>query len=139
LHNKKTGGKEGVQSTGNAYKASYKSPVSIAPTNFFISPGSVSLDEAMDEMVEGIYITDVQGLHAGLNAISGDFSLSATGFVIYEGKKTNAVHQITIAGNFFEMLMDIKIICSDLKFIMPGSGHIGSPSILIGKLDISGE
>ena len=139
LHNKKTGGKEGVLSTGNAYKASYKSPVSIAPTNFFISPGSVSLDEVIDEMVEGLYITDVQGLHAGLNAVSGDFSLSATGFVVCEGKKTDAVHQITIAGNFFEMLMDIETICSDLKFIMPGSGHFGSPSILIGKLDISGE
>ncbi len=139
LHNKKTGKKEGVPSTGNAFKGSYKSPVSIAPTNFFISPGPLSLSEAMANMGEGVYITDVQGLHAGLNAVSGDFSLSASGFAVRGGKKAEAVHQITVAGNYFDMLMDIEDICSDLKFIMPGSGHVGSPSILIGKLDISGE
>ena len=139
LHNKKTGGKDGLSSTGNAYKASYKSPVSIAPTNFFIRPGLNSLEEAMDKMETGIYITDVQGLHAGLNSVSGDFSLSARGFIVSGGKKAEAVNQITIAGNYFDMLKEIEMICSDLKFIMPGSGHVGSPSVLIGKLDISGE
>ncbi len=139
LHNKKTGKKAGVSSTGNAFKASYKSPVSIAPTNFFISPGTFSLSQAMESMKDGVYITDVQGLHAGLNVVSGDFSLSASGFVVRGGKMAEAVHQITLAGNYFDMLMDIEGICKDLKFIMPGSGHVGSPSILIGKLDISGE
>lgn len=139
LHNKKTAKKEGLPSTGNAYKGSYKSPVSIAPTNFFISPGTVSISEAMENMGAGVYITDVQGLHAGLNAVSGDFSLSASGFAVRGGKMAEAVHQITVAGNYFDMLTDIEAICSDIKFIMPGSGQVGSPSILIGKLDISGE
>jgi len=139
LHNKKTGKKEGLASTGNAFKGSYKSPVSIAPTNFFISPGTFSISEAVENMGGGMYITDVQGLHAGLNSVSGDFSLSASGFAVRGGKIEEAVHQITVAGNYFDMLMDIECICSDLKFIMPGSGHVGSPSILIGKLDISGE
>lgn len=139
LHNKKTGKKDAVPSTGNAFKASYKAPVSIAPTNFFINPGEESLEKALEFMGEGVYITDLQGLHAGVDTVSGDFSLSARGFRIEGGRKARAIHQIAIAGNFFEMLSDIEIICDDLKFIMPGQGQIGSPGLLIKKLDISGE
>ena len=43
MHNLKTAKKQGVSSTGNAARASYASAVGIAPTNFYIAPGSASL------------------------------------------------------------------------------------------------
>lgn len=139
LHNRKTAGRDGVSSTGNAFKASYKSPVSVAPTNFFIKPGTCPLDKAMETMGRGLYVTDLQGLHAGVDTISGDFSLSARGFWVEDGRSVRPVHQITIAGNFFEMLQTIEAICDTLTFIMPGQGHVGSPALLIRTLSISGE
>ncbi len=52
-------------------------------------------------MDSGVYITDLQGLHSGLNPVSGDYSLSAHGYEIENGKIKRPINQITIAGNFF--------------------------------------
>jgi PmbA protein len=105
----------------------------------YIKPGDKSLKELMVEMEEGIMITDVQGLHAGLNPISGDFSLSAQGYKIEKGKIMFPVNQITISGNFLDMMKDIIEIGDDLKFGLPSSAYIGSPSIRIKSLDVAGE
>ncbi|UTW69813.1 hypothetical protein KHA80_02255 [Anaerobacillus sp. HL2] len=56
----------------------------------------------------------MQGLHSGANAISGDFSLSANGFLIKNGKIERPVNQITIAVNFYTLLKGSRSSCSDL-------------------------
>ncbi|EOD01565.1 TldD/PmbA family protein [Caldisalinibacter kiritimatiensis] len=140
LHNTKTAKKDGVESTGNAYKPSYKSPVSIAPTNMYIEKGNITFNEIIESIDKGLLIINIQGLHAGLNTVSGDFSLSAYGYLIENGKIDRPVNQITIAGNFFELLKDIEMIGDDLRFTLPGgSGYIGSPTLKIKKLAVSGD
>ena len=84
-------------------------------------------------------ITELQGMHAGANAISGDFSLSARGFRVEGGKKTTPVKQITIAGNFFTLLKDIAAVGSDLDFGMPGYSRVGSPSLLVPEMSVAGK
>ena len=84
-------------------------------------------------------ITNLDGLHSGLNAISGDFSLSASGYEIENGKIKRPVEQITVAGNFFEMLKNIEEIGNDLKFGLPGASYIGCPSIKFKSLAVAGE
>lgn len=139
LHTWKTARKEGLVSTGNGYRPSYKSTLGISPSNFYVENGSESLKDMMTEMGEGIYITDFQGLHSGLNPVSGDFSLSCQGYEIEEGKIKRPINQITVAGNFLHLLNDILRIGNDLSFSMPDSGYFGSPSVLIKRLSISGE
>ena len=136
LHNLKTANKAGVKSTGNGFKSSYASPISVSPTNFYIEPGINSLEEMTKKINKGLIITDFAGLHSGANSITGDFSLAAKGFYIEDGIKTHPVEQITVAGNFFTLLNNIEEICSDLKFTM---SSVGSPSIVIKELSIAGE
>ena len=136
LHNLKTANKAGVKSTGNGFKASYASPISVSPTNFYIEPGINSLEEMTKKINKGLIITDFAGLHSGANSITGDFSLAAKGFYIEDGIKTHPVEQITVAGNFFTLLNNIEEIGSDLKFPM---SSVGSPSIVIKELSIAGE
>ena len=136
LHNLKTANKAGVKSTGNGFKASYASPISVSPTNFYIEPGINSLEEMTKKINKGLIITDFAGLHSGANSITGDFSLAAKGFYIEDGIKTYPVEQITVAGNFFTLLNNIEEIGSDLKFPM---SSVGSPSIIIKELSIAGE
>lgn len=136
LHNLKTANKAGVKSTGNGFKSSYASPISVSPTNFYIEPGINSLEEMTKKINKGLIITDFAGLHSGANSITGDFSLAAKGFYIEDGIKTHPVEQITVAGNFFTLLNNIEEIGSDLKFPM---SSVGSPSILIKELSIAGE
>ncbi len=136
LHNLKTANKAGVKSTGNGFKNSYASPISVSPTNFYFEPGNKEFDELVSTIDEGIIINDLAGLHSGANAITGDFSLAAKGFFINNGKKDFPIEQITVSGNFFKLLNDIEEIGSDLKFPM---SSVGSPSIKIKSLAVAGE
>ncbi len=139
LHNLKTAKKDGMESTGNASRASFKSAVGISPTNFFIEPREMNYEELIEKMDNGVIIIDVQGLHSGANPVSGDFSLGAYGYLVENGKIIRPVEQITVAGNFFKVLEAVEEIGSDLQFGSPSSrGHVGSPSLLIGNLSIAG-
>lgn len=136
LHNLKTAKKDGVQSTGNASKGSYAASVRVAPTNFFIEAGEKSLNELLAAIGDGLLITEVEGLHAGANAVSGDFSLLSKGFTVEGGMRGRAVEQITIAGNFFEMLKGVQAVGADLRF---PSGGFGAPSVDVGMLSVAGK
>ena len=136
LHNLKTAHKDGVASTGNSSKLGYATSVFVSPTNFFIEPGEKSFDTLLAEMGDGLVITEVEGLHAGANAVSGDFSLLSKGYTVKNGKRERPVEQVTVAGNFFEMLKNIRAVGSDLRF---PAGSVGSPSVDVGNLSVAGK
>ena len=96
----------------------------------------MTFDQLMSEIGEGVIITDLAGLHSGANVVSGDFSLAAKGFYVENGKKTFPVEQITVAGNYFDLLKNIVAIGNDLKFPM---SNIGSPSVIVEGLSIAGK
>ena len=138
LHNLKTAHKQGVETTANAARPSYASPVGIAPTNFYFTPSEADFDAMVELTGDGLLITDLQGMHAGANSITGDFSLAAKGFRIEGGKLTAPVNQITVAGNFYELLNDIEAVGADLEFRSPGVSCFGSPSLLVKGLSVAG-
>lgn len=139
LYNLKAAAREGVKSTGNAFRSSHKSSVGIAPTNLYIEPGKTGFDQLKKMKERTLLITDITGLHAGANQVSGDFSLSAEGFLLENGEVVKPVEQITISGNFIDLLKDVIGIGDDLEMGSPGRGHIGSPSLLIGSLSVGGN
>lgn len=135
LYNRKTAKKDGVPSTGNGFKAGLTGSVKTGTTNFYLANGEFSQEELFKQMGEGLFITSFMGLHAGTNAVSGDFSLSAEGFRVEGGKQGRPVEQITIAGNFYRLLENVEEMADDLYF---GSSGVGSPSVLVRGLDIAG-
>ncbi len=139
LHNLKSAKKDGVKSKGNGYKGSYKSTVSIAPTNMYIQKGNSRLEDMVEGMERGLMIIDLQGIHSGTNPVSGDFSLSAHGYLIEDGKISKPVNQITLSGNFYDLIKEVIEVGNDLKFTFPGGGYIGSPSLKIRELSVSGK
>ncbi|UPA32146.1 TldD/PmbA family protein [Terrisporobacter glycolicus] len=136
LHNLKTAHKQGVKSTGNGFKASYASSVNVSESNLYLRKGEKSFEDLMKEINEGVIITDLAGLHSGANTVSGDFSLAAKGFYVENGKKIFPVEQITLAGNYFDLLKNIVAIGNDLKFPM---SNVGSPSVIVTGLSIAGK
>ncbi len=136
LHNLKTAHKQGVKSTGNGFKASYASSVGVSESNLYLRKGEKSFEDLMNEIGEGVIITDLAGLHSGANTVSGDFSLAAKGFYVENGKKTFPVEQITLAGNYFDLLKNIVAVGDDLKFPM---SNVGSPSVIATGLSIAGK
>lgn len=136
LYNLKTAYKANTKSTGNGFKSQYNSPVSVMPSNFYIEKGDLSFDEILKTLDNGILITDISGIHAGANSITGDFSLAARGVYIKNGKKDYPIEQITIAGNFFDLLKEIKEVGNDLVFPL---SSFGSPTVIVDGLSIAGK
>ena len=144
LHNLKTAANAGVKSTGNAGRPSYASVIGVSPFTFYIRPdgevGEKTAGKVPEDLLRkadnGIYVTELTGLHAGASAVTGDFSLSARGFLIAEGAKAAPVKNFTVSGNFFDLLKSVEVLGKDLDFVR---GTFGSPSMLIRNLAIAGE
>ncbi|MFC4411783.1 TldD/PmbA family protein [Chungangia koreensis] len=135
LHNRKTAKKDGVETTGHAYK-SYKGTLSVAPSNFYVKPGVKEYEQLISGLQEGILITELSGLHSGANPVSGDFSVAARGYYVKDGKIEAPTTLMTIAGNFFTVLNDVVEAGSDLEF---GPSGVGSPSLLVKGLSVTME
>ncbi|MBQ2854524.1 MAG: TldD/PmbA family protein [Oscillospiraceae bacterium] len=137
LYDLKNAALAGRETTGNAAKANYDSPVGIRPFTLYLSPGSVTEEELLQKAGNGVYINALGGLHAGANAVSGDFSLQSAGFLLENGVKTARVKSFTVAGNFYDLLKNIVCLADDLTF--PGMGTVGAPTTLVQGLTIAGK
>lgn len=130
LHNLKTANLLKTKTTGNA------STSGVRAMNFHIKNGDTSKEEMIKSLDEGLLITSLQGLHASLNPISGDFSGQASGFLIENGKIVRPVTLIVLSGNFLKMMNDVDKVGNDLEIEYTG---FGAPTIMFGMMPISGK
>jgi PmbA protein len=130
LHSLKTAKLFNETPTGNAFGGG------ISPAGLYLAPGEKDFDTLIQDIKEGFYVTDLVGLHAGVNSTNGNFSLQAGGVLIKDGQLDHPVKMVVLSGNWFDLLLNIKAIGSDLKFDVSG---IGSPSVHVGELMVSGE
>lgn len=135
LYNLTTAAKENRESTGNGYKAG-GSAIGVDLRNVFVKPSSLSEEGLFEKAGSGVYITSVSGLHAGMNAQSGNFSLIAQGFMIRDGKLAEPLSLITAAGNLFDMFNQITAVGNNVEVRMNG---FYTPSVLVKKISISGK
>jgi PmbA protein len=132
LLNTYTARKLGLRSTANATRALTGAPA-VGFGNFFIAPGVYQADEIIASIKNGFYVTEMIGF--GFNAVTGDFSRGASGWWIEDGKLAFPVEEVTIAGNFRDMLRGIEMIGDDLRF----RGRLAAPTIKIDRMMVSGE
>ncbi len=132
--------KAGKTSTANGQRPSYASQVGIAPYCFYIKGGELSEAELLEKMGDGLYVTELKGLHAGTDAVTGDFSIESAGYLVENGKRTKAVKGFTVAGNFFELLKAIAAVADNVKFGLPsGFTTFGAPDTFVGEMSVAGE
>lgn len=135
LHNLKTAAKAGCASTGNSTRGGQ----AVSFTNMVIQPGALSRDELLRTMGTGLIVTDMAGLHSGLNPISGDFSVSVQGYHVVGGERAGSVDQITIAGNFYTLLHNITALANDCRSAYPQSFTPIAPTMLVQGLRVAGK
>ncbi len=123
-----------VGSTGNSRRHGIKSPPGVGVSNFFIEPGDLELPKLMESLSRGVVVEEVMGLHT-VDPISGDFSLGCSGDWVERGEKVHPVKSVAVAGNLFELFRRVIGVGADLRFL----GAVGSPSLLIKELLISGN
>ena len=140
LYNLKTAAVAGKKTTGNASKAGYDATVGIRPFTFYLEGGGITEEELLAKAGNGVYITDLSGLHAGADSISGDFSLQSAGYMIEEGKKTTYVKSFTVAGNFYDLLKNIDALANNSQLPRAlGMTTFGAPSTLVNGLSVAGK
>jgi PmbA protein len=134
LHNTYTAARDGVQSTGNGVRNSFKGTPEVGTTNFFIETGTEPVEKLLAEIKSGIYVTEVMGMHTA-NPISGDFSVGIAGLLIENGELTRPVRGMAIGGNILDFLNNVDGVGNDLTFF----GGRGSPTLRVAGITISGQ
>jgi len=140
LYNLKTANVAGKETTGNASKGHYDAPVGTRAYSMYICGGDLSEEQLFEMAEDGVYVTQLSGLHAGANAVTGDFSLQSAGFLIEKGQKTDFVKGFTVAGNFYQLLKDIRAVADNSCLPQAiGMTAYGAPSTLVDGLTIAGK
>jgi PmbA protein len=121
----------GLATTGHAARGT-GGPPSPSTTNLYMEPGSVSPEELMSDIVQGLLITDLMGM--GVNMVTGDYSRGASGFWIEHGKIAYPVAGVTIAGNLKEMYRRLAA-ANDLVFRY----GTNAPTLRVEGMTVAGE
>lgn len=130
-----TARRAGVTSTGSAARGTRGLP----------SPGVLALsvaggpDGSLEEIISntdfGVLVFSLAGLHSGVNAISGDFSVGVEGRMIRNGVLAEPISECTVASTLQRMLLDIERIGSDRKYLASG---VAAPTLVVGDVSLSG-
>ncbi|MDQ7843499.1 MAG: metallopeptidase TldD-related protein [Armatimonadota bacterium] len=131
LTNSETARTLGLQNTGHAWRT-YRGILGVAPSNLYVAPGQgVTL-------ADGVIVSEVMGVHAGTNPITGEFSVQALGLRVEDGAIAYPVENFAIAGSFLALMRQITALGSELKWEYAGRIAYGVPMIEVSELTFAG-
>lgn len=127
-----TARKLSMQSTGKASRGLAGAP-GIGGGNYFLEPGAASPEQIIADIPHGLYVLETMG--QGVNLVTGDYSVGASGLWIEGGELAYPVEQITIAGNLKDIFRNVVAIGNDLEF--RGSGAV--PTLRVEGMTVAGS
>lgn len=134
-HSSYSARRAGTVSTGNAVRGGFASTPGVGALALSLVPGSRGQDDLVASVHSGVLIQSVQGLHSGVNPISGDFSTGASGLLINGGTLGGPVREFTIASTLQRMLLDIAEIGNDVEWLPMSAAGV---TLVIHDVTISG-
>jgi PmbA protein len=138
LYDTYTARRDRAASTGNAGRSGYRSQPSVSFSNLIVAPGRFAFEALLREAGDGVLVTDVAGLHSGVNPVSGVFSVGATGRAIRDGELAEPLREFTIASDLVSMLGTV-VACGDAPRWVPFGGSVNTPPLLVGEMTIAGS
>ena len=134
LHNTWTARRAGTSSTASAVR-SHRSTPGVGYQALALRPGSRSAAELLAGVDDGLLVQSFSGLHSGVNAVSGDFSVGAEGVRIRHGELAEPVREVTLASTLQRLLLGVEAVGADLEW-QPGG--TGACTLVIGDVRLSG-
>ena len=138
LHDTYTARRGGAKRGGNAGRGGYRSAPSVSASNLTVADGSLSRAELLAAAGDGIYVSDVSGLHSGVNRVNGVFSVGAAGHLLEGGELGAPVREFTIASDLLTMLKAMRDAGAEARWV-PFGGMVRTPALLIGEMAVSGS
>ncbi len=120
------------ESTGSAARGG-GAGVGCSTSNFVFQPGTDSPESILKGTKRGLYVTDMMGF--GFNAVTGDFSRGASGFLIEDGELTTAVSEVTISLNVDQLFQTIDAVGTDLDL----RTSTAAPTFRVAKMTVAGQ
>jgi PmbA protein len=134
LHNSYSARRAGARSTGSAVRG-YRSTPGVGCQALAVAAGDGTFDELVGSVEFGLLVQSFAGLHSGVNAVSGDFSVGAEGLMIRNGAVAEPVREVTVASTLQRMLLDIRAVGADVEWLPSGSAV---PTIVIDDVSMGG-
>lgn len=113
LHDSRTARQMSSVSTGSAVRGGFRSTPSPGVQAVRLTGGSGTAADVLAQVGNGIVVSDVQGLHSGVNPVSGDFSTGIEGVRLVNGELGEPVREVTMASTLQRMLADVVAIADD--------------------------
>ncbi len=132
-----TANRGGVVSTGNAGRAGYRGLPRVSASNLIVEVGELDLAGLLGAAGEGVLVTDIAGLHSGVNPVSGVFSVGASGQEIRAGELAGPLREFTIASDLVSMLGAVRAAGAQARWV-PFGGSVSTPPLLIDEMTIAG-
>ncbi len=136
VHNSYSARRAGTVSTGNATRGGFAGTPGVGCLALSLVPGTRTQAELVADIDDGLLVQQMQGLHSGVNPISGDFSTGAAGLLIRDGALGEPVREITIASTLQRMLLDVAEVGGDLEWLPMRSAGM---SLVIRDVTMSGS
>lgn len=130
LHNSATARRTGQPNTGHAHR-SYASTLDVRPSNLLLLPG------AGVAAGDGVLVTDLMGVHAGANPISGEVSVQAMGLETVGGE-TGPVDDFAVSFNLFELLERVSAVGDAAEWVYTQAGLVLVPAVAVDDLSFAG-
>jgi TldD protein len=137
--------KDGVESTGNGRRESFRHVPAPRMTNTFFAPGDATPDDLIGGVERGLYAVSFGG--GQVEPATGDFVFGVSeGYLIENGRVTAPVRGATLVGNGLEALRAIDGIAGDLEIATGYCGKggqtvpagVGQPHVRIRELTVGG-
>ena len=129
--NTSTAKKLNLKTTGHASR-SVGSPPGVGTSNLYMANGINSFDDMIRSIKSGFYATELIGM--GVNLITGDYSMGASGLWIENGEIAYPVNEITIASNLKEMFLNLSA-ANDLEF----KYRTNAPTLRVDGMTLAGK
>jgi len=135
LYNTYAARRAGTTSTGSAVRGGFKGGPGVGARAVMITPGTSSPEKILEEVGDGLLVQAISGVHSGVNAVSGDFSVGAEGLLIRGGALAEPVREFTIASTIQRMLLGVVAIGDDLERLPSTAAGL---TLAIGDVSMSG-
>ena len=128
--------KAGLQTTGSALRGTRGLPSPGVRALSAQAGNAGSLEDLIGSVELGIYVFALAGIHSGVNAISGDFSVGVEGRMIRNGSIAEPISECTIGSTLQRLLLDITAVGSDRVYMPTG---VAAPSMIVSGVRLSGK
>ena len=125
----------GTSSTASAVRAGYKSSPGVGARAVYLLPGELTADQVLAQVGDGLLVQSLSGMHSGVNAISGDFSVGAEGLLVRGGALGAPVREVTIASSIQRMLQGVTAVGNDLEWLPSSAAGL---TLAISEMSMSG-